>query len=116
MPDIITEIYHSGSNGEYRVRRGRGDTFSVYAKDELDAYTKGLAYMEKEEREVRTLTICITLGVLSFLSAITFACEQGREHYTANMKHCVASGKSYVSENTGYSCREATAVPRANGD
>jgi hypothetical protein len=32
------------------------------------------------------------------------------------MKHCVASGKSYVSENTGYSCREATAVPKANGD
>jgi hypothetical protein len=116
MPDIITEVYDRGTNGEYRVRRERGDTFSVYAKDELDAYTKGLAYMEKEEKEVRTLTICITLGVLSFLSAITFACEREREDYTVNMKHCVASGKSYVSENTGYSCREATAVPKANGD
>jgi hypothetical protein len=116
MPQIISEIYSAGSNGEYRVRRDTGRTLTVYAKDELDAYTKGLAYIKEEEKEMRTLTICITLGVLFFLSAITVACEQKREHYAANMKHCVAAGKSYVSEDASYSCRDADAVPKDDGE
>lgn len=112
MVDIITEVYDRGNNGEYRVRRRHGDSFSVYAKDELEAYTRALAYIEKEEKEMRVLTICITIGVLFLLSIITFACEQRRDQYDANMRACVAAGKNYVSEDNDYSCREAAAVPK----
>lgn len=113
MPDVITEIYDCKSNGEYHIRRENGRRFSVYAKDELDAYTKGLAYIEKEEKEMRTLSICITVGMMFVLSSITFSCERRRDQYDANMRACIAAGKSYVSEDNDYSCREAAAVPRA---
>jgi hypothetical protein len=113
MPDVITEVYDRGNNGEYRIRREKGDAFSVYAKDELDAYTKGLAYIEKEEKEMRSITICVTIALLFFLSIITFACERRRDQYDTNMRTCIAAGKNYVSEDNDYSCRDAAAVPKA---
>ena len=113
MPDIITQIYDRGSNGEYRVCRRKGENFSVFAKDELDAYTKGLQYMKEEEDAMRTFSLCATAVILCLLATITFACEARGDRYAANMKTCLAAGKNYVSEGEGYSCREAAAVPRA---
>ena len=113
MADTITEIYDRGANGEYRIRRENKSAFSVYAKDELDAYTKALAYIEKEEKEMRTYTVCGTIVVLFLVSSVVFSCEQRRDQYDANMRACVAVGKNYVSEDNDYSCREAAAVPLA---
>ena len=111
MPDIITEVHDRGCGGEYRIRRNRGQSFSVYAKDELDAYNKGMAFLKEEEKEMRVITMCVTMVILFLLSSITFACESKGERYTNNMKHCIAKGKNYVSEYEGYSCREAAATP-----
>ena len=112
MEDIICEIYERG-NGEYRVRTEKEGNFSVYAKDELDAYTKGIAYIERKEKEMRVFYVCVTVCILFLFSTITFACEQRSGRYTANMKHCISAGKSYVSEYDGYSCRDPAAAPYA---
>lgn len=116
MADIISEIYARSTPGEFRVRMEHGPSFSVYAKDELDAYTKALAYIEQKEKEMRTISICVTIVVLFVLCLGTFACERNDIRHDAAMARCVAAGKSFVSEDQGYSCREAAAVPRAKQD
>ena len=118
MPNTIIEIYSRNTRGvgEYAVRVENGSSFTVYAKDELDAYTKALAYIKEKEKEMRVVAICFTLGVLFSLSLITFACEQEGNRYTANLKHCVAAGKNYVRENNNYSCRDANANPKGRKD
>ena len=116
MPTIIemVEARHGvpGTPGEYRVSRNAGVNIYVYAKDELDAYTKALAIIEKEEKNMRTFAICATIAFLALVSGLVYGCESRDARYSADMKACVAAGKNYVSEDEGYSCRDASVVPK----
>jgi hypothetical protein len=110
----ISSIDHAGGT-EYRVWYEAPATFAhlkVFAKDELDAYTKALAEFETREKRMRTIYICITMVILALVAALTFAGQAGRAEYRTNMAHCVKAGKSYVSEGNGYSCRSAAAAPK----
>jgi len=120
MPETIEDVEarhgNPGQPGRYRVACSSGNDLYIYAKDELDAYTKALAIIKEEEKQMRTLTVCVTVALLVLLSAITYACESRREDYALNMKQCVAVGKSFVSEDGGYSCRDPNAVPKPEGE
>lgn len=119
MPVIIENVEprhgRPGQPGEYRVSRNHGSNIYVYAKDEVDAFTKALSIIEKEKKEMRTITVCTTIGFLVLLSAMIHGCESRQASYASNMKQCLAAGKNYVSEAEGYSCRDAAAVPKPKG-
>lgn len=55
---------------------------------------------------MRTFFVCLTALSLALLSSLTYSCVDSRARYQANMATCVGAGKSYVSEENGYSCRD----------
>jgi hypothetical protein len=113
----------------YQVEKDRGNTydvfyydyeggrekFSVIAKDELDAYTQGQQALEKKKARMKTLIICATLSLVAILTSAVGGCAVQRHYYSATMTTCVAAGKSYVSEDGGYSCRDVIVRRKTSG-
>jgi len=105
---------------EIRKERNNGNTFNVYytntvgdfankevyAKDELEAYTRFHEIYEEGAKKMRVVFLCITVVLLAVLSSITYSCTDSRSRYMDNMATCVKAGKSYISEGGGYSCRD----------
>jgi hypothetical protein len=105
---------------EIRKERSGGNTFVVYyvnnwgdnaqaevfAKDELEAFTEFQKIHKKGEERMRTFFLCLTVVILTILTSMTYSCVDIRARYQANMATCVGAGKSYVSEKSGYSCRD----------
>ena len=113
----------------YQVEKGRGNTyevfyygyeggrerFSVIAKDELDAYTQGQQELEKKKANMKTTIICGTLAIVAMLTSAVGGCAVQRHYSSSNMTTCVAAGKSYVSEDGGYSCRDIIVRRKTDG-
>jgi hypothetical protein len=78
----------------------------VFAKDELEAFTEFQKIYKKGEERMRTFLLCLTVVILALLTSMTYSCVDSRARYQANMATCVGAGKSYVSEESGYSCRD----------
>jgi uncharacterized protein (UPF0303 family) len=113
----------------YRVERDRGNTyevnyynyegnreaFSVVAKDELDAFNLGQQAVNKKRANMKTFIICVTLAFVSLLTSAVAGCKISDDTYAANMATCLKAGKSYVKENSGYSCRDIIVRRKTDG-
>lgn len=100
----ITEV-RCRSSGNYQVHYagdiGATGWLEVAAKDELEAYQKATAVLKDRSMTARVVTVCATLLLLCAFSLIGYGCSQREK----NLETCLKAGKSYVSEQQGYSCK-----------
>ena len=92
-------VYYVDGFGDNRQKE-------VFAKDELEAFTEFRKVYKEGEKKMRTFMLCLTTVILALLSSMTYSCTDNRARYQANMSTCVGAGKSYVSEESGYICRD----------
>ena len=97
---------------DFAKERGR---FTVMAKDELDAYAQGQKAVDKKKANMKTFIICGTLTIVALLTSALGGCKLNKDEYSANMATCVKAGKSYVSEEGGYSCRDVVVRRKTSG-
>ena len=103
--EAISSTSRHGGTGSYRVHYAAGHK-DFYAKDEMDAYAQFQVWVEKDKKNMRMLLICGTVVILAILSSLTYSCQQKADRYDVNMRECVKAGKSYISEDSSYSCRD----------
>jgi hypothetical protein len=111
----VVEVDESGKNKfrSYWESSHNSGSIRVYAKDELDAYTKATVELEERDKTVKYAFMSMALVIIVLILAITYATRTSRIEYAQNMNTCVTVGKNYVSENDGYSCRDGTS-PKTN--
>lgn len=106
----IRSIEASRSGKEFRVYyvNNWGDNAhkEIYAKDELEAYTRFNEIYKEGAKRMRVVVVSGTIIIITLLSSLTYSCTDSRSRYERNMRECVKSGKNYISEGDSYSCRD----------
>jgi hypothetical protein len=109
IPYTVYEVeHHRGNTYGVYYRDFDGDimSFTVHAKDDLDAYVQGQQAVNKKKASMKTFIICVTIVVVAILTSSVAGCQITGSEYSTNMATCLKAGKSYVKENDGYSCRD----------
>lgn len=104
----VKDIESTG-RGTFRVRfDGIDGTTSkdFYAKDELEAFTIFQTHITKWKQNMRVFIVCATIVFLAVLASLTSNCSAKREQYSTDMRECLKAGKSYISEDDSFSCRD----------
>jgi len=102
----VREVEKGTYRVEYYNAVGDPESFRISAKDELDAFTQAKAKVENGVRDMRTFILCATTAFVALVSSITYSCSDSRAQSSVDMRECAKAGKSYVSEDGGYSCRD----------
>lgn len=108
MAYVISEI-EKRPNNRFRVgyiSSWGEDCHVVYAKDELEAFTKTTVILDKKEKAMRVLIVCATIAFAILVTSLTYSCQGNKVRYDRNMRDCVSKGKSFISEDGDYSCRD----------
>jgi hypothetical protein len=98
----------------YEFDAGR-NSFTVVAKDELDAFNLGQQAVNKKKANMKTFIICVTLAFVTLVTSAVAGCQITSSKYSTNMATCLKAGKSYVSEGDSYSCRDIIVRRKTNG-
>jgi hypothetical protein len=94
---------------------GSRETLTLYATDELGAYAEACKILERKKKNMKTFSICVTLAFVASLTSAVAGCKITRAEYATNMATCLKTGKSYVAEGNGYSCRDIIVRRKTNG-
>ena len=100
---------------KYYDTDGSRATITLYATDELGAYTEALKILEKKKKNMKTLIVCATITIVAMLTSAVGGCVVDRNHSSATMGACLKTGKSFVAEGNGYSCRDIIVRRKTNG-
>lgn len=111
----IEEDRHNSYEVRYSALDGSTDRLVLYATDELGAYTEALKILGRKKANMKTFIMCATLMSVFILTSVVYSCDSSRANYATNMNNCVIAGKSYVSEDGGYSCRDVIVRRKTNG-
>lgn len=118
QPYTIRSVSHDRSNQwdvYYYDIGGDVERLTVTATDELDAFKVGQQVLNKRKADMKTLIICATIAFIALLTSIVGGCKLNRDNFSANMATCIKEGKSYVSEDGSYSCRDVIVRRKTTG-
>lgn len=94
---------------------GSRASMTLYATDELGAYTEARKILEGKKKNMKTLTVCATIIIVAMLTSAVGGCVVDRNYSSTTMEACLKTGKSFVAEGNGYSCRDIIVRRKTSG-